>query len=399
MERNQSSYWQHILDGRLSRRRAIFAAAGALAGLGALTLAGCSDDGDEAQPTATAAPPKGELVVLNNASPHVAVYDAETRQLKRSADIPNIRRWSWNDDNNYFDGQNLWLALMTPVHGAPDFDGNEVILLNLDTLGVTTRIPMGKEGTMENAMTGVSNAMLNIGRHSRDGRVFIGKMFQGEVVAVDARSRSVVATKRIGGNDDWACDSDLGLAADGRERLYVATNMSGKLLSLDARTLDVQQTYTAPAGVRPFMVTVAPDSERVWVQNTFAMDFSGERLGLTVFDAKTLAVLKHFDTGRSPVMNTFSPDGKLSYVAHGNGGYASVYDATTLAEVTKIEVAGTSGMQIAVHPDGSSIFVRSNLGSESAIFPVATANWQTGEKFGSGPAMSAQSGVFMRRLA
>lgn len=393
MATNETNYWQR----QLSRRMVLRGAGAAVAGLGALALAGCSGGEESAKaPTSTPAPPKAELIKLNLASPQVTVYDAETRELKRSADIPNFFVWSWNTPRNYFDGQNLWLGAFSPIHSAPDFDGAELILLNLDTLAVTKRIPIGKEGTVWNAANNRSNGMLTFGHPAPDGRLYVGKMMVGEVSVIDVKSQTVVMSKKVTEGGGYVCDSDFGVASDGVGRLYLATNNTRKVYLVDPKTLEILQTYTAPEGVQPYMLTVAPAGDRVWVQNSFAASFAGERLGLTILDTKTLAVIKQIDTGKTPNYNGFSPDGKLAYVTHGNGPYVSVFDAASLAEIRRVEV-GTNATMVAAHPDGKSIFVRVS-GKSNYIVRVDTSTWQAGEPFGELP-VPTQAGLFMRRLA
>ena len=57
--------------------------------------------------TATSVPdsPTAKFLTLSNDSPHVTVINAETNLVIKTADIPDILKWTWNDDNNYFDGQ------------------------------------------------------------------------------------------------------------------------------------------------------------------------------------------------------------------------------------------------------------------------------------------------------
>ena len=93
-------------------------------------------------PTATSTPQPvaAQLLVLSNDSPHVTVIDAGTNLVVDTADIPDFTKWGWNDDNNYFDGQNLWLGMKYP-----EADDAVVIALDLDTLLITSRLPIGKE--------------------------------------------------------------------------------------------------------------------------------------------------------------------------------------------------------------------------------------------------------------
>jgi len=382
--------WVLINDQQSVSRRMFLREAGLLgAGVAAASVMGCDSS------TGPKGPPRGELIVLQSGSPHVQVFDPLTNQLLRKADIPNFLRWSHNDDNNYFDGTNLWLGAMTPIHGPPGFEGNEILLLDLDKLVVTARVPLGKEGTTANPTTGVTNAMLNIGKPTRGGRLLVGKMFMGEVVVMDVNSRAEVISKKLLAGPDWVCDTDFSLADDGKPRQFVATNNTGKVLSIDPGTLGVTATYVAATGIRPYMLTTAPDGNRVWVQNFFAAGYTGERFGVTVLDAKTLAVVKQIDTGLIPFNVGFSPDGRLAYVTHSDGTYITVVDTISMAEVRRVE-AGGAASAIAVHPDGRSIFIRVN-GTENYLVRVNTATWQVGPRFAV-TSVRNSSGLYMRRL-
>jgi len=382
--------WALISEQQSVSRRMFLREAGLLgAGVAAASVMGCDSS------SGPKGPPRGELIVLQSESPHVQVFDPATSQLLRQADIPNFLRWSYNDDNNYFDGTNLWLGAMTPVHGAPDFEGNEILLLDVDKLVVTARVPLGKEGTMANPATGVTNAMLNLGKPTRGGRLLVGKMFVGEIVVMDVNRRVAIISKKLLDGPDWVCDTDFSLASDGKPRQFVATNNTGKVLSIDPGTLAVTATYQAATGVRPYMLTTAPDGNRVWVQNFFAAGYTGERSGVTVLDAKTLAVVKQIDTGLIPLNVGFSPDGSLAYITHSNGTYVTVVDTLSTAEVRRVE-AGGAASAIAVHPDGRSIFIRVNS-TENYLVRVDTATWQVGPRFAV-TSVRATSGLYMRPL-
>ncbi len=389
MTTHETSYWQR----RLSRRTLLRGAGVSAAGLGALALTGCmggsdSDKSAMTAPTSTAAPPKAELVIYRGRSPHLSVLDPQTGEVKRTTDIPGLRQWSWNDQENYFDGQNLWLVGFNES-AAPD--GSEVIVVNLDTLAVTKRIPLGPEGA--------GGRMLNMAR-TADGQVFVGKMFAGEMSVLDGKSQTLLNQKKIGEATDQACDTAFGVASDGVGRLYAATYATGRVLLLDPKTLSVQQVYAAPQGVRPAMLTVEPGGARVWVQNGFAPDFSGQRNDITLLDAKTLAVVRQIETGNPTNYAGFSPDGKIAYVTHAPGAYVSVFDTATVAEVKRLEVPMAMGVpSLAVHPDGGSIWIGIGTPAETWGVRVDTATWMMSDPIGKGPAYTGNGGFFMRRLS
>jgi hypothetical protein len=78
--------------------------------------------------TPTLEPVKPQLFVLSNSSPHVSVIDLETNNVIRTADIASFTSWTWIDNNNYFDGTNLWVGMKDP-----DTTDVEVVKLNLAT--------------------------------------------------------------------------------------------------------------------------------------------------------------------------------------------------------------------------------------------------------------------------
>ena len=122
------SHREGVFGRRISRRRMLVGAGAGIAGLAGAALIGCGDDDDdEAAPAAqatqaatatqaaaaataaaTAAPAGGDLIVQSNSSPHISVIDIETKQVTRTADIPDFTSWTWNDGNNYFDDKLLW---------------------------------------------------------------------------------------------------------------------------------------------------------------------------------------------------------------------------------------------------------------------------------------------------
>ena len=104
--------------------------------IGAAVVIGCSSPEPTATPlptatavpTATPVPPTAKLLYLSNDSPHITVIDAETNLVVETADVPEFTKWTWNDDNNYFDGKNVWLGMKYP-----EGDDAVVIALDVDT--------------------------------------------------------------------------------------------------------------------------------------------------------------------------------------------------------------------------------------------------------------------------
>ncbi|HSM58826.1 MAG TPA: hypothetical protein VK879_21915, partial [Candidatus Sulfomarinibacteraceae bacterium] len=286
--------------------------------LAALLLVACGGPEPTATPEAAAPAADGtatgtealsrvRLYTFSNSSPHVSVIDTATHMVVQTADIPDFTSWTWNDDNNFFDGENLWLGTKDP-----DTDEVAVLLLNLETLEVADRIPLGTD-----------EVTLYIGKPSREGRLFVSKHASGQVAAIDIDTREVLEIKDIPVNGGVACDVDVAVGADGVERVFVPTDNGDTVLALDSETLEPLTVYEGEADTRPFMLTAATTKDQVWVQerNTNAN---------LVLDATTLEVIERVPAGEGVIVNSFSPDEALSYLGHSSDVFVSVIDTETL---------------------------------------------------------------------
>lgn len=321
------------------------------------------------QPTATSEPAAvagGPLFVLSNSSPHVSVIDTETNQVVRTADIPDFTSWTWNDDNNHFDGQHLWLGLKDP-----DTNEVEVITLDLDSLEVTYRFPLGTD-----------QLTLYIGKATREGLLHIGKMDSDEVVVIDSRSFGVLDTWEVPVNGDVVCDADVSTDAQGVERFVYPTRKGDTVVNLDPRTGETLKIVDSPAGSNPLMLTTAADGT-VWVQE------SGSNTN-AVYQPENLELITRFPTGQGPIVNTFSPDGKLSYIGHGADTIVQVIDTETFEEVARVQV-GTNPQKLAVDPRGR--FVYAILTKEAGVAVIDTATWEVVARI---PLGTNPSGIFFR---
>ena len=328
----------------------------ALCLLAVLALVACGGQEPTSAPQADQPVPDVEsaspvrLYAFSNSSPHVSVIDTSTHTIVESVDIPGFTSWTWNDDNNFFDGENLWL-------GTKDPDSNEVavLLLNLETLEVTDRIPLGTD-----------EVTLYIGKRSREGRLFVSKHASGQVAAIDIDTREVLEIKDVPVNGGVACDMDVAVGSDGVERVFVPTDNGDTVLALDSETLEPLSIYEGEPDTRPFMLTAATTKDQVWVQerNTNAN---------LVLDATTLEVIERVPAGEGVIVNSFSPDEKLSYLGHTSDVIVSVVDTETLDELQRVQV-GNNPQKLAVHPSGE--FVYAILTQEGAVAVIETNSWQ-----------------------
>lgn len=305
---------------------------------------------DVERPTGPDADTAVHLYAFSNSSPHVSVIDTETHTVEETADIPDFTSWTWNDDNNYFDGENMWLGTRDP-----DSDEVAVLLLNLETLEVTERIPLGTE-----------QVTLYIGKPSRQGTLFVSKHASGQVAAIDIDTREVLEIKDIPVNGGVACDVDVVVGSDGVERVFVPTDDGDTVLALDSETLEPMNVYEAEPGTRPFMLTAMTTKDQVWVQER------GANANL-VLDARTLEIIERVPAGEGVITNTFSPDDALGYLGHSSAEFVSVIDSGSFEELARVQ-AGNNPQKLAVHPDGQ--FVYAILTDEGAVAVIETGSWQ-----------------------
>jgi DNA-binding beta-propeller fold protein YncE len=317
---------------------------------------------------ATPGIPRAQVIVLSNSSPHVTVVDAQTHRVVKTADIPQMSSWTWNDDNNYYDGRHLWLGLRNP-----DTSDVEVILFDLETLQVTRRIPLGKDA-----------ATLYIGKLSRRNRLLVSKHGSGEIAVIDTKTFEVVQTVKLPVDGGVACDIDLAAGPGSIERALVPTDNGNTVLSIDADTLQVLGRAVF-SGTRPFMLTTSSDGRQAWVQ---------ERTGnsMTVLNARTLQVIRRIPTGRTPIIGTFSPDGRLHFTGHAADTEVMAHDTKTFREVWRARV-GSNPDRLGVHPAGT--FVYATISREGAIAVIDARSGRVVMRIALG---TNPTGIFVRRL-
>ena len=367
-----------MFEQRFTRRRLLYGAGIAVAGVAGAALIGCGDDDeddDDDETAATAAAPasSGDLIVQSNSSPHIAVIDTDTNQVTRTVDIPDFTSWTWNDDNNYFDGKLLWL-------GTKDKETTEVtiVTLDLDSLEVTNRIPIGPD--KNNVYIGKALADRSI--------VHVGKQGSGQVVAINPVTFEVIATWDVptgSGDEGVVCDADISTDASGVERFVYPTRAGDSLVSIDPLTGETLKEVATPGGAVPLMLSTSPDG-RIWIQE------SGSNTN-SVYEPENLELVKRFPSAGGPVISTYSPDGALAYIGHFGDPVVQVIDTATLEEVRQVTV-GTTPSKIAVHPAGT--FIYPILSQEASVAVVDTSSWEVTERIDIG---TNPGGIFLRPRA
>jgi YVTN family beta-propeller protein len=338
----------------------------------------CTSSEPEPTPTATptAIPVSSKIYALSNSSPHISVIDADTNQIIQTTDVENLTKWTWNDDNNYFDGENLWLGIKYP-----EADDAVVIALNLDTLAVTARISVGKEAKN-----------LYIGKGAKNDVLHVGKQGSREIATIDTKNHVVLDTWKnmpvgAGVDEEGApigvvCDADIATGSDGIERFFYPTQNGNSVVSVNAATGEVLKETHTPEGSKPLMHTNDAQG-RMWVQEV------GSHTN-AVFDPVTLDLIKRFPAAQKPVVATFSPDGKYAYIGHSGDPVVQVVNTETFVEVAQVTVGNTPS-KIAVGPNGKYIYAIAS--KEAAVAVIDTSTWKVIERIDLG---TNPGGLFLR---
>jgi len=325
--------------------------------MGAVALVGACSAEPTPTPVPTTAPtpvppPTAKILTFSNDSPHVTAIDAETNLVIQTTDIDEIVKWTWNDDNNYFDGTNVWLGLKYP-----EADDAVVISLDVNTLQVKDRISVGKE-----------SKNIYIGKATKNGILHVGKQGSAEVVRIDIKTASVLDTWEnmpVTKDGGVVCDADVGTGPDGVERFYYPTRKGDSVVSVNVETGEVIKETLTPDGSNPLMHTNAPDGN-MWVQEVASNTNA-------VFDAVTLQLLARIPAASKPVVATFSKNGNLAYIGHSGDPIVQVIDTKTLKEITRVTVGNTPS-KIAVHPNGNYIYAIAS--KEARVVVVETGSWK-----------------------
>ena len=363
---------------QLPRRRLL----AGMGGLGAALLAAaCGEGGPESSPGAgadVAAAPEGdagEILVFSNSSPHVTAIDIRTEEISRSGDLDGFTTWAWNDDNNFFDGRHLWLGTLDAAGTA------ELITLDVDTLTITNRVPLGSEAE------GVF-----LGKARQDGTLLVSKMAAGEVLTVNTSTREVTNTfSDVPLHGGVLADADLSTDADGVERFVYPTGEGDRVVALDPASGAVLATAESKKGGHPTRLTASPDGS-IWVQE------AGKHT-VAVYEPATLELVKRFQTGTQPILGTFTFDGAYAYTGHADDTFVQVVDTAKLKALAHIRV-GNNPQMVAVRPDFSRIYAM--LTDDQAVAVVYQQDWEvnsstiTSSKENTITLESAPVGMFLR---
>ena len=122
------------------------------------------------------------------------------------------------------------------------------------------------------------------------------------------------------------------------------------------------------------MLRVSRDGTEVWVQTAVANTN-------VVLAADDLAELATESTGKGPITNAGTPDGRYRIITNAGDTYASLFDAKTYREVKRLEIGGMKVALLSKKNRGETVFFTMSL-------PGGDVRSLTGESFAG--AMAAQ---------
>jgi hypothetical protein len=168
---------------------------------------------------------------------------------------------------------------------------------------------------------------------SRDGRhVYVTDSARGEVVAVDAFRRRIVARVDVGG-----APRHVSLHRGGTLLWTVLGNAAASFAAVDVS--DPRRPRLARVVEPPFPahdVGFAPGGNRAWLT-------SGDRGALAIFDVRSRRVVAELRGDRAPQHVTF--DGRHAFVSSGDDGLLRIHDLDGRLAATRRIPAGSFNVQ------------------------------------------------------
>lgn len=138
----------------------------------------------------------------------------------------------------------------------------------------------------------------------------------------------------------------------------------GRLLVIDAESMDVAKALAVDIGSQPAHVVVSADTRRA-----FVTDSAGHQVQIVDLDLRR--VIKAVPTGRYPHGLRVSPNGREIAVANLQDDSVSVIDTAAAREIARVSV-GDAPVQVAWSPDGQRLFA--SLRDEDAVAAVDVAS-------------------------
>lgn len=192
-----------------------------------------------------------------------------------------------------------------------------------------------------------------------------------DVALVDVAKRELVATIPT----DMDATHMVALSPSGRYA-YTANIASGNMSVLDL--VSRKKIADVPIGAGAEGISVAPDGREIWV------GANNDRKVVRI-DAHSLESVDEFTTQGIPIRVEHSPDGALVAVSEADLDRVLVFDARTMAEVARIDLA-ERGLKTPVtmlwKPDGTKLFVATT--QSQTVSEIDTSDWTIARTFAVG---------------
>lgn len=313
----------------------------------------------------TAAEPSWRVYVSNEASGDLSVIDPETRAETQRVVLGKRPRGLVASP----DGRTLYIALSGSPAGGPNVDESKLPppdkradgIAEVDTATLTVR----------RIHRGVSDPEQVV--VSPDGaRLYVASEDTGQLVVMDARGGSVIASIAVGGEPEGVAVSPDGAT------VLVTSEADNAVAIVDARTLAV--TASVKAGARPRNAVFTRDGKRAFV--------SGETdASVNVIDiaARTLARRATLgDASVRPMGVVLSPAEDRVFLTTGRGGTLAALDANTLANARSVAV-GPRPWGLAISPDGAQLYTANGASNDVSVVDAATLTVVARVKVGERP--------------
>jgi YVTN family beta-propeller protein len=159
----------------------------------------------------------------------------------------------------------------------------------------------------------------------------------GDIYVIETGAYTVAAHFKVNGRPRSVAFLSSGALG------FIPSESVGELNVIDAANAKVLRTITLPVGSRPMRVRLSIDDTKLYVSN-------GRAGTISVFDARSYALLDTIKVCTRPWGIGLSPDGKFLYAANGPSNDVSVVDLERNAEVARVK-AGSSPWGVAIVPN------------------------------------------------
>lgn len=151
----------------------------------------------------------------------------------------------------------------------------------------------------------------------------------------------------------------------------------GRLLVLDAQSMDVANAVAVDIGSSPAHVVVNGDTTRAYVTDSASNE-------VQIVDLAQRKVVTEVPTGRYPHGLRMSPDGSTIAVANLNDDSISLIDVAASRESARIPV-GKAPVQVSWRPDGNTLYVTLRDEDAVAVVDASTRQKKSSVPVGDGP--------------